>query len=73
MIEKVYAIDPDLRGKTYKELLALKESLFINEIDAENKVYLMEKIDSALGIKYFREDVHMMIKEGEADISDINE
>lgn len=66
-------IDLDLQGRTPSELLFLKDQVKISSLAVSNKTYLLEKIDSALGIKYTREDVLQMIKEGEADISDINE
>jgi len=64
-------VDLDIKGRTVSELLLLKDQIKISSITVPDKERLLNKIDSALGLKYTREDVLRAIKEGEADIDDI--
>jgi len=66
-------VDLDIKGRTVSELLLLKDQIKISSIAVPDKERLLNKIDSALGLKYTREDVLRAIKEGEADIDDITE
>ena len=66
-------IDLDLDGRTHKELIMLKEQVMRSELPYNNKSFLIEKIDSCLGIRNTHEDILEAIKAGSADIDDINE
>ena len=66
-------IELDLNNRSMKELKILKEQVMRSELDFNNKNYLINKIESKMGIKHSREDILAIIKESEADIDDINE
>ena len=69
----IEAIDLDLDGRTHKELIMLKEQVMRSELPYNNKLFLIEKIESYLGIRNTKEDILEAIKAGAADIDDIGE
>ena len=66
-------IDIDLEGRNSRDLIILKEQVMRSELPYNNKSFLIEKIESYLGIRNTHEDILEAIKAGAADIDDINE
>ena len=67
----VAMIELDLIGRTPRELKLLKEQVMRSELAVKDKDRLIDQIDSALGMRYNREDILLQIYEGAADIDDM--
>ena len=64
-------VELDLTGRNPRELKLLKEQVMISDLAVKEKDRLINQIESALGVRYNREDILLQIYEGAADIDDM--
>ena len=64
-------IELDLTDRTPRELIRLKEQVMRSDLLVKDKERLINQIEGALGMRYNRTDVLLMIEEGKADYDDM--